>query len=313
MEENKEFTSRAQIYSIEDCLPDMLNDLEKGKEKGSTTYILELDKCWKWRKNEFNIWTGYANEGKSVLIRYLSIIKSLEDNWKFLFCAPEDHPPKEFFDDMIHTISGKSTDKDNPYCISKEEYIETANKIKDNFKFVYVKPPYNTIKGVLKEFEEIIKDFKADAAVIDPLIKFARPKDMSERDDIYAAYITSILTDFAREHNLSLHLVMHQLTPRVDQDGYYPKPSAYQIKGGGTWMDGTDNILSAWRPKYAKDKICEDVIFSSQKIKKQKLVGIPQDFEMKFDRKTNRYTNIDGTPLYHFKISKSENKPYFVK
>lgn len=66
----------------------------------------------------------------------------------------------------------------------------------------------------------------------------------------------------------------------------------YSIKGGGTWSDGTDNILSIWRPFYAKDKLSTEVVFASQKIKKQKLVGIPQEFPMRFDRRTNRF--IDG-------------------
>lgn len=289
MEEERK---KALIYTPEDCLGDMLFDLEHGKEKGSTTYIRDIDMCWKWRKGEFNIWTGYANEGKSLFLRYLSIIKACMDGWKFIFCAPEDYPPKEFFDDMLHTLSGQSTDKDNALCISRDDYLDVFARLKDYITFLYINPPGNTIKGALIEFEKIIEEKGADAIVIDPLIKFSRPKDMSERDDIYAAYITSICTDFARKHNLSTHLVMHQLTPRVLESGYYSKPSMYSIKGGGTWSDGTDNILSVWRPLYAKDKLSTEVHFASQKIKKQKLTGIPQDFKMKFDRRSNRYIDF---------------------
>jgi hypothetical protein len=36
------------------------------------------------------------------------------------------------------------------------------------------------------------------------------------------------------------------------------------------------------------------VVFSSQKIKKQKLVGVPSSVRMKFNRKTNRYNSMDG-------------------
>ena len=41
----------------------------------------------------------------------------------------------------------------------------------------------------------------------------------------------------------------------------------YRIKGGGSWSDGFDNVLSVWRPNYAKDKIDSEVQFASQKIK----------------------------------------------
>jgi len=297
--ELEDVTSKAQVYTIDNCIEPMVKGLLEGKKKGTTTYIPEIDMCWKWLKKEFNIWTGYANEGKSLFLRYISIIKLLEEDWKFLFCAPEDFPPEEFFDDLIHTISGMSTDMSFSNVISEKKYREVAEKLKNNIFFVYIKPPHNTIKGVLEEFRPLIQGIGIDAAIIDPLLKFARPKGFSERDDIYAAYITTMCTDFAREMDISLHMVMHQLTPKIE-GGQYPKPSMYSVKGGGSWSDGTDNILSIWRPMYATNKVDDNVIFSSQKIKKQKLVGIPQDFKMRFDRRTNRYIKSDGSELYNF-------------
>lgn len=301
MDEQKEITSKAEIVTISDCEDLMVRQLKAGREKGSSTYIKEIDNCWRWRKKEFNIWTGYMNEGKSLFIRYLCIIKILKDDWKFLFCAPEDYPAEDFFDDMIHSICGKTTDKDYANCVSEEVYRKAIDKIRHNIVFVYIKPPNNTIKGVLETFKPLIDLYSIDACIIDPLIKFARPKNFSERDDIYASYITSILTDFSREYNISSHLVMHQLTPRIQENGAYPKPTVYNIKGGGTWADGCDNILSIWRPNYAQDKMDSQVVFASQKIKKQKLVGIPQEFKMKFNRRTNRYvTFLEEKDLWEF-------------
>lgn len=303
MEEEKE--GKVEIITISDVKEKMLHGLRHGREKGSTTHIPEMDNCWKWRKKEMNIWTGYMNEGKSNMIRFLSIIKVLQDDWRFLFCAPEDYPAEDFFDDIVHTIAGQTTDKDRPNCISEERYLAIIERIKDNIIFVNIEPPNNTIKRVLETYKPLIEKYKIDVAIIDPLIKFARPKNFSERDDIYAAYITSICVAFARKHNLSFHLVLHQLTPRIQEsNGCYPKPSAYNIKGGGTWADGSDNVLGVWRPHYAKDKFeSTEVHFESQKIKKQKLVAVPQGFTMKFDRKTNRYVNFNtGEDLFKFPI-----------
>ena len=92
-----------KLFKPEDCIEDMLYDLENGKPKGSTTYIDEIDQFWTWRKGELNIFTAYANEGKSKMIRFLSLIKSLEEGWKFAFNSPEDFPVKEMYDDIIHT------------------------------------------------------------------------------------------------------------------------------------------------------------------------------------------------------------------
>ena len=131
-------------------------------------------------------------------------------------------------------------------------------------------------------------------------MKFSRTSEAPVRDDLYAGYLTTLLTEFAREFNISLHLVMHQLTPRKEDNGLYPKPSMYQVKSGGSFADGVDNVLFVWRPNYAKDKLDPSVTVGSLKIKKQKLVGVPQDFNILFDRKTNRYISGNGKPVFDF-------------
>lgn len=297
-------SNTVMILRPKDCIDKMLHGLKHGKIKGTTTYNDEIDKCWTWRKQEANLWTGYANEGKSLFLRQLCTVKALNEQWRFGFSAPEDYPPEEFFDDIIHTILGKTTDKDNQYqtVCTEDEYMQAYELIKDYFIFLYMPPPDNTVASVLEEFEEIAKSEKLDGVIIDPLLKHSRPKKMLERDDIYGAYTGSILVDFARRTNTSVHLVMHQLTPTKDaMTKKYDQPSMYRVKGGGSWADGFDNVLFVWRPDYAIDKISPRVIFGSEKIKKQKLVGIPQQVELGFDRKSNRYTYTNGPePLFNF-------------
>lgn len=299
---------KAQIITMRDCIEEMLYDLKHGKEKGSPTHIAAVDCCWKWRKTEFNLWTGYNNEGKSQFLRFLSTIKVLADDWRFLCACPEDYPAKEFYDDLIHIISGKTTDKDSPNQITEQQYLQIYNRIKDNYVFYYPQSgldgktlPAITIPDMLLEWEEVIDLYNIDAAFIDPLIKFPKPQGFGEKDDAYAAYITTLCTHFARKKHISLHLVAHQVTPPRQANSNYPKPNGYGVKGGGTWPDGSDNVLVVWRPNNAMDKTSTEVIFASDKIKKQKLVGIPQQYRMAFNRRTNRYVDfITGQDLYDF-------------
>ncbi len=290
-----------EILTMDDCIDDMMRDLTVGKEKGSSTYIDQLDNAWTWKPGEFNIWTGYSNEGKSIFLRYLCLIKAIMDGWKFAFYAPEDFPAKEFFDDIIHTASGYSTDRDNPNFIRKELYTEMYQRLKDAIYFVYMKPTKSYLKNILTSFIPLTEQKGIRGCIIDPLIKVARPKEFMMADDKYAGYVTTMCTDFSRKTNISLHLVMHQITPKLQENGLHPKPSMYNIKGGGTWADGTDNVMSIWRPTYARDKVDDEVVFSSLKIKKQKLVGFPQDINFRFDRRTNRYVNhINKEDLFDF-------------
>jgi len=279
------------VLTMDDCIEEMKYDLVHGKEKGSPTHIANLDNAWTWRMGEFNIWTGYVNEGKSLFLRFLCLVKGIMDKQKCAFYAPEDYPAKEFFDDILHTASGLSTDNSIQNHISEKQYIETYNLMKEYFYFVYLRPPHNSLINIFKEFMPLIKDEGVRACIVDPLIKVARPKEFMNADDKYAGYVTTLATDFSRRMNISLHLVMHQLTPRLQENGLYASPTYYNIKGGGTWADGCDNVLAIQRPAYARDKIDDEVIFSSMKIKKQKLVGLPQDIKFRFDRKSNRYVD----------------------
>lgn len=291
------------ILTPETEYDEMIDDLRNGKKKGTTTYIDCIDPAWTWRETELNLITGYANEGKSEFLKQIILIKALEEKKKFAVYMPEDFPASEFFSGMIHTITGKPTDKDNKDCISEELYNEAYKLIKDLFIFLYIEPPHNTLEELVISFQDLL-ELHPDlyGFVIDPYIKVTRSKQAPERDDLYGAYFINLLGNFGRIHNKVTFLVMHQQTPKVSENtGLYAKPNKYSIKSGGTFTDTADNVLSIWRPLYAKDKIDTSVEFESQKIKKQKLVGVPQSVEIGFDRKTNRYIEkISGMPLYNF-------------
>jgi twinkle protein len=289
-----------KVHTIEDTLDEMLYYLRNGKVKGTTTYIKDFDQSWKWRKKEVNIWTGYNNEGKSQFLIFISLLKALKEDWKFVFYSPENYPPDEFFDDMIHTVAGQTTDKDFSGCIDEMTYVHVAELLNKHFHFVYLKPADSTLANILRSFKEQHDIHNYDAAIIDPWLKVKR-EDNGLREDIYAAEVGAILTDFARTENLSMHLVMHQGTPIPDETGNFPKPNLYRIKGGGAYSDGVDNVLTAWRPYRMTDVKNTDVRLGSDKIKKQKLVGLPGNpCTMKFNRKTNRYTDILGNDFIDF-------------
>ena len=292
---------KVEIITPESCKEQMENEYVNGPIKGTTTYNKELDNAWTWRPGEYNIWTGYANEGKSEMLKQLCLIKALEENKMFLFASPEDLPASEFYAGFIHTLSGYSTDKDRDNYISKRLYDYCFDLIKDKFVMVNIKAPHNTIENTLDTFEELIDKYKNVAGVImDPILKFTPSKNAPDRDDKYSAHIGMLACQFALDNMTSIHLVMHQLTPKLDNNGMYAKPNMYAVKSGGSWADGVHNMLYVQRPNYAQDKLDDSVIIGSQKIKKQKLVGVPQDVLLKFNRKTNRYKMEDGRDMFNF-------------
>ena len=83
--------------------------------------------------------------------------------------------------------------------------------------------------------------------------------------------------------------------------GRYVKPDKYTIKGGGNWSDSGDNVVFMQRVNMPVDNQDTLVRFGSLKIKNQRLVAIPQEVFIRFNRKTNRYVDEDtGLDLYDF-------------
>lgn len=300
------------IITMDNVSESMLQQFRAGKEPGSKTYIRAIDevtvtnsrgsfnsKAWSWRPGEFNIWTGYNNEGKSQALIYLCLLKALNEDKKFAFFSPENFPPDDFFDDIIHSILGKTTDKKaKGFDMTEKEYFEAMNRIKNNFFFVYPKDengnPDFTIEEIEKVFEYLIWEHDVFAVIVDPYIKIRHRMDPGEPEHLYASRFMMDRINFTRKNNVSYHLVMHQTTPRKEKDGNYPRPNLYSIKGGGTFADSSDNVLSIWRPYRGTDPLNTEILFISEKIKKQKLVGIPSDITMNFSRQKNRYLDMNG-------------------
>lgn len=287
----------------------MFKQFKEGKEPGSKTYIDDIDnisvngfktKAWSWRPGEMNIWTGYNNEGKSEFLIFACLLKALNENKKFAFFSPENFPPDDFYDNMIHTLTGKTTDRKNKlFDMSDEDYLKGIDRIKDNFFFVYPvdseKKPDFRIEAIEQAFEFLILEEDIFAVIVDPYIKIRHEMLPGEPEHLYASRFMMDRINWTRRNNVSYNLIMHQLTPRRQQgEKNYPKPTLYNIKGGGTFSDSADNVLTIWRPNRGSDPLNTEVNFISEKIKKQKLVGIPYSVEMDFSRKKNRYTSLSG-------------------
>lgn len=313
-------TIENSIIKIENVSSSMLHQLRNGKKHGTKTYIWDIDnvhvngkknKAWSWRQGEMTIWTGYNNEGKSQFLIFMCILKALNEGKKFAFFSPENFPPDDFYDDVIHTLLGRSTDCESPFFdVSDEEYLSCIDRIKDLFFFVYPldengKPDFR-IEKIEEVFSYLIHEHDIFSVIVDPFIKI-RHEMNGRADHVYAADFMMDRINFTRKENVVYNLVMHQTTPtKATGEKNYIKPDLYKVKGGGTYADSTDNVCSIWRPERGADKLSTKVMFTSDKIKKQKLVGIPTEIEMDFDRRKNRYLSASGVDYFDGSFKKPE-------
>lgn len=288
------------IFTVEDVEPEMWESYKKGKVRGSTTYIKDLDYAWTWRGGEVNVWTGYQNEGKSLLLMQLCIIRASNENAKVAIFSPENMPMEDFFDEIIEPYIGKSSD---PYYKSHQmnemEYKLGIAFAKENFYLIYPENDF-TLDTIFDKIKYLVKKQGIKTVIIDPYNTIEHHMKNGEREDLYISRFMAKLKYFAVQYKLSINLVAHQNTakPNINDGNRYHKPSLNNIKGGGTFADKADNVLFVWRPNRAIDFSCNQVIIGSQKIKKQKLVGRPQEIgDVEFDVKTQRYSFYHFTPF----------------
>jgi len=296
------------IFTLQDNFDSMMNGFTNGQQRGQTTYIDAVDNAWKWRKTEVNVWSGYQNEGKSLFLNQLSVIKAFFDGDKFAVFSPENMPMDDFYNDLIEMYIGKTTD---PYYkesqMSKGDYLTGMSFIDKHFFTIY--PDFDfTLETILEKVKYLVRKQGVDHLIIDPYNTIEHLMKPNEREDLYISRFMATLKRFAIEQDISIHLVAHQITQRPNKDdgGRLPKPLLNNIKGGGTFADKADNVLFVWRPNRLIDFRDNEVIFGSQKIKKQKLVARPCDVgNITFEFKENRYY-FDGVSAFS-KVDRKRN------
>jgi twinkle protein len=294
------------IIRASDIVDEMLYGFKNGKERGSTTHIPRVDEAWTWRKTDLNIWTGYQNEGKSLFMEQLMTLKSYFEGWKHSLFTPENIPATDFFDNIIEMLVGKSCD---PYysnnLMTESEYRAGIEFVNEHFYLVYPEGEW-TLENIIESFNEVINE--VDTVTIDPYNKIHHNLG-GERGDVYVSNFMSTCKRYAVDKKVAFNLVAHQLTARKDEKGRYIKPDLNYIKGGGAFADAADNVLYVWRPERALDFSSTEVMFGSQKIKKQKLVGIPSDItNINFRRKENRYTFDGVVAMQNVKVNLETNQ-----
>lgn len=297
------------IFDLGECRNSMLDGFHNGQERGTTTYVDCIDKAWTWRSGEVNIWTGYQNEGKSLFLNQLATLKAFHDGWKFAVFSPENMPMNDFFNDIIEMYAGKSADPFyKSHRMSLEEYEKAMKFVQKHFFLIYPRKDFE-LKTIFNRAKYLVKTKGIRSLIIDPYNTIQHRMRGGEREDLYISRFMSELKRFALDYNISIHLVAHQVTPMKDNDGRYLKPDVNRIKGGGTFADKADNVMFVWRPERALDFSSTLVTFGSQKIKKQKLVGMPQEINnISFNVKEQRYYFNGSTPFTKVDEIRTGNK-----
>lgn len=282
------------IIYLDNVRQSMFEGFKTGKAKGTTTYFPDFDKHWTWRKKELNFLGGIGNIGKTTMLNNLMVIKAVKEGWKFAVFSPEQDPPDDFYNDLIHTYIGKSTEPYHDNQMSEQEYKQAMDFIEKHFFYIFPESASPTPEYMNTCFETVIKKHKVDCCVIDPFNQLDNDWRKYNRDDLYISEFLSKAKRFAQKHNISYFIAGHPKGNLQKNGQDYEMPNVYDYAGGAMWNNKTDNILCYHRPNATSDPGDTMCYFASQKIKKRKLTGTPGYCEMKFNILENRFEQTNG-------------------
>jgi hypothetical protein len=273
-------------------------------EKATPHYLPDFEGKWGWRKGELNILFGPGNHGKSEIANCLILLKSINDGDVWAYWSPENIPAKDFFNNIIHMLIGKSTDPNfNTLQMSMKEYLRGIDWANKHIYNVYPEEgeshDYQTLTD---KFKAMIIKYNITGIVMDPLNQLDRTGDDARAaDHRYLSNLFSHVGRFIKLHGLYSLLVTHGDVQYNPDSRVILKPNMYRdIEGGKMASKKADNILYYYRPNFLIDISDPLCVLGSQKIKKRKLTAPdgPGEAEYTFEKTSNRFFTMTGKDVF---------------
>lgn len=239
---------------------------------------------------ELVVWTGYTGGGKSTFISNI-LSTTIENHKSFIYSG--ELPSEDLKETMDLQILGRDHIK-SISCPVKGEPIPTADpelfEDLDNYyrekAFLFDSGDYATDKDVLKAMEYMSKRENCKIFVIDNLMVVPLT-DSGDQLEKTGKFI-SRLKAFARNQNVTVHLVAHPRKPAGDQN----RMDVYSVAGTSNIVNLADRVIVIHRIN-DKDREQEPVLENFDTIltiEKDRKYGIfKHDINFRFDRTTKRF------------------------
>lgn len=289
-----------KVLSKEQILDSGLSLYNSGLPTGLGIGLTEVDDYIRWETGRLSVITGVPNLGKSEFLDFMNVRMNLQHGWKTLYFSPENYPVNYHLQKLVSKIAGKAFDKKE---LSEKELVNTLNHIANNFFFLDYEN-VRTLDDILGSAEQLKQQEGIKVLVIDPYnrLEHQRPARLNETE--YISHFLDTLTNFAKRHNILIHLVAH---PRKMQmkDGAFEVPNYYDINGSANFANKADYCLTVHRSKEVNQ-----TEIHIEKVKFKNL-GCQGTAYLKYDLQSGNYYEDDRElPCWDFSVPKQENNEY---
>lgn len=235
-----------------------------------------------FRPAEVTLWSGHPGQGKSTLLRFMTIYL-LAVGANVFYASMESRVERELHKMLILQTGDKITPE------RLDAFIEEIGEhliFADSLGFI-------NRKTLMEMLWFSFQRYGATHFVID---SFMRVEGLEENYPAQTEFLNQ-LQDFAKNTGSHVHLVAH---PRKTEDG--KKPAKMDVKGSGGIFASTDNmiVISRNQKKDAARKAGKSIKEwgdwhdTEVTVEKQRDSGWEGTFHLKFDVRTYCYSRHDG-------------------
>lgn len=245
------------ISEVTEFVDEYLDFYDNGVPKGISTGIASddetspLDEIYRVMEGMFTIISGVTNYGKSELVDEMVRCMIQKFGWKFAFYTPENSPLPLHMMKIAEKYIGKPYDRTRNGFMSRDEAVEAAEWMKDNFFYINPRNTIYTIDEILAKAEILVYRNGIQGLIIDPW-NYVRKDFGGLREDQYINECMQKIGVFCKKTRVHVWLTVHPRTLRKDKDGKIELPSVMDLSGGSKFGDNCDFFFVVHRdPKEA--------------------------------------------------------------
>lgn len=271
--------------------------LVKGGEPGLNVGFSCLNDLYTHKEGGVTDWTGFPASGKTYFC--LEILMNLSEKYGYRhgLLVPDIGTDREVIAKLIKMRTGKDFNDKYHNKITNDEMAKELPWILHHFVLL---GKNDMKKGITPlNFWEFVCNYKDGAGKLNTglLDSWKNLQHIySGREDLYLDEILSVRNEMAEGAKVHFHTIAHAVKTDQDNSGKRRIPTAWDIKGGGSWFANGKNIITVDFPKKDDNKV--NLYISKVKPEDVGKIGAVID-KLRLDLRRGRYYEEDP-PLKYF-------------
>lgn len=293
----------------------LIVDFKEGGKIADKCRISDLENIFSWMRGFLNAFTGFAGFGKTGLVLFLMLVKSVIDDWKWAIWSPEMidsvknsdgrmvRSAHKIYNILIHAYTGKNPYKHKSNQMTLEEYQAAMLWIEQHF-FVLDTHKDRSPKTVINGFKDLYETFGTDGFLLDPWKNLTIDEGKTTKD-VVLERVFGEFEDLVLDTDMVGNLIAHpksmderRMRKNGKLNGEYKVVTQHDLLGGSAWDNSMDGIFSYHRHEKHLNPNSPKGSFYTLKQRSQELTTkLGYYDQIHFDELTNRFYFNGVCPL----------------